>query len=86
MIDQHGTDLFEKLYCDTIEIFLNLFNQEIMPHHTELFQRFRNLVIDEGRMTSILYKLLKKPFGLNSYDDLIDDFLKTFKIEFELVK
>ncbi|MGD6968291.1 tetratricopeptide repeat protein [Rossellomorea vietnamensis] len=84
LLNQYGTDTFEEVYSKTIDIFKNMFKKEAMVHHTELFQRLRNLVIDENRMTTMLYKLIEQPFGLRPYEELVQDFLNNFKVELKI--
>lgn len=71
LITQHGTEMFEELYSNIEDIFYNLFNEEVVEHHKELLERFRELVINENLITSLLYDLMRRPFKFISYDKLI---------------
>lgn len=85
LLESYGSEQFDSYFESVKEIFNNLFTEPSKEYHVELYQLFRDMVITNNKMTMMLYKLIQEPFGLKPYEELLQETLNNFRIQFSVV-
>ncbi|MDM0605673.1 hypothetical protein QTH34_10400 [Clostridium perfringens] len=83
LVDSYGTPKYEELYRQISNIFECLFGDHLEISNEFLYKSFIELVSQNNRMNSILYKILEKALKLKPYEEFIADIWNNLKLSFE---
>lgn len=84
IVNENGSDEFDKHFAIAVEIFDNLFDESTNGFNQHLYQRFINETKNHTISIKYLYKLLEKPFGFVPYEEFVASKLGNMRIRFKL--